>query len=165
MKARVLLLLTLFMLTACGFHLRGSQNSTFSISNIYIDADSAPQLGREVKDRMKGAGIIINESLANASYILTLKKERFEKSVLSVAADTGKVEEFLIKYSVQMDARDSDGKQLINNEPINLARDYTFDETAVLGEFSEKQLLREDLVVRASSQVLRRLQAVITDSN
>ena len=165
MKSRVLLLLTLFMLTACGFHLRGSQSSTFNISNIYIDASNAPQLGREVKGRMKGAGVIVNESPANASYILTLKEERFEKSVLSVAADTGKVEEFLIKYSAKMDARDNDGKQLINNETINLARDYTFDETAVLGEFSENQLLRKDLVVRASSQVLRRLQTLTADSN
>ncbi len=163
MKARLLIVFLVFAVSACGFHLRGSQQSSFDIANIYLSSSNAPQLTRQVMDRMKGAGVTIASSPDSAAYVLTLKQENFEKSVLSVAADTGKVEEFLITYTATMDARTGDGEPLLKDDPITLARDFTFDETSVLGEFSEEQLLREDLVVRASSQVLRRLQAVISE--
>ena len=53
-----------------------------------------------------------------------------------------------------------DGKALLGNERITLSRDYTLDEGAVLGAATEETVIREDLVFRTSSQVLRRLQAV-----
>ena len=44
---------------------------------------------------------------------------------------------------------------------LGMSRDFTFDENAVLGKFSEEEILRDDLVIRSSGQVLRRIQALI----
>ncbi len=61
-----------------------------------------------------------------------------------------------------MDASHSDGKLIVEDDRISASRDFTFDENAVLGKFSEEELLQEDIVRRAASQVLRRLQALTT---
>ena len=45
-----------------------------------------------------------------------------------------------------------------------MTRDFAFDETEVLGEFSEESIIQEDLVRRAASQILRRLQALLSSS-
>ena len=165
MKARLLLICLLILNTACGFHLRGSQQTNFDIANIYIQSSGASKLEKEVRSQLAGAGVAIAKSIQDASYIVNLKEERFEKSVLSVSAETGKVEEFQILYTARMDATDAQGKALILDDPIRISRDQVFDEEAVLGTFSEEQLIEQDLVRISASQVLRRLQALISKSN
>jgi LPS-assembly lipoprotein len=162
MKARILLISLLLLTSACGFHLRGSQLTDFDVSNIYIHTSSAPKLAKEVKSQLAGAGVTVATSPNNATYVVTLKEERFEKSVLSVNAATGKVEEYQILYLAKMDANSADGRTIVEDDPVQSSRDFTFDENAVLGKFSEEELLKEDIVRRASSQVLRRLQALLT---
>ena len=156
-----LLLLALSSLIACGFQLRGAQMVGFTGSNIYVENENATRLKEQVELQLKGAGVKLTDSPQDATYVIRLKNEKFERSVLSVSATTGKVEEYLITYTANMDATEKGGKQLSSNDNIKLSRDYAFDEGAVLGTFSEETVIREDLVFRASSQVLRRLQALI----
>ena len=161
MKARLLLICLLLLTTACGFHLRGSQITGFDIANIYINPSSAPRLAKEVKSQLAGAGITLASSTQEASYIITLKEEGFEKSVLSVSADTGKVEEYQIVFKAMMDATHADGRNIVKNDKVIELRDFTFDEDAVLGKFTEEGIIQEDLIRSAASQVLRRLQALL----
>jgi len=164
MKMRLLLICLMVLTSACGFHLRGSQLTEFDVANIFINPSSAPQLAKEVKSQLTGAGVSLANSAQSSSYIVTLREERFEKSVLSVNAATGKVEEYQILYKAKMDAAHADGQTIIENDNVSSSRDFTFDENAVLGKFSEEALLHEDIVRRAASQVLRRLQALLTAS-
>lgn len=159
---RLLLICLLLLTSACGFHLRGSQLTTFDVANIYIHTAGAPKLTTEVKSQLAGAGVMLADSPQSASYVVTLKEEHFEKSVLSVNAATGKVEEYQILYLARMDASHTNGKTIVEDDPVRSSRDLTFDENAVLGKFSEEELLQEDIVRRAASQVLRRLQALLT---
>lgn len=161
----LLLAFTLSLAAGCGFQLRGAQMTGFTSSSIYLNNQGASQLLEQVRLQLQGAGATIAESPQEADYVLGLTQERFERSVLSVSAVTGKVEEYLITYSAGMDVRKPGGEQLVGNERITLSRDYTFDEGAVLGKSSEESVIRDDLVFRTSSQVLRRLQAVTSNSN
>lgn len=164
MKTRLLLICLMILTSACGFHLRGSQLTDFDVANIYINPSSAPTLAREVKSQLEGAGITLSSSIKSASYVVTLKGENFKKSVLSVSARTGKVEEYQIVFKAKMDAAHADGRNIVKNDKVRSSRDFTFDENAVLGKFSEEEVIHEDLVRRAASQVLRRLQALLSNN-
>ncbi len=163
MKARLLMICMLLLTTACGFHLRGTQvaETGISSSSIYIHSVNAPRLAREVATQISATGVTLANTPESASYRVTLKEENFEKSVLSVAADTGKVEEYQIVYNARIDAVDADGHNIIDNNPVSVARDFTFDENEVLGKFSEEGIVEDDLIRIAASQVLRRLQALL----
>ncbi|MEM6998774.1 MAG: LPS assembly lipoprotein LptE [Pseudomonadota bacterium] len=165
MKTHLLLIGLLLLTSACGFHLRGSQMTNFDVSNIFVQPAGATKLATEVKSQLSGAGVSIANSAETATYIVTLREERFVREVLSVAADTGKVEEFQIVYTAKMDVFSPDGKTIVKNDNVRSVRDFTFDEDAVLGKFSEEALLQEDIVRRAASQVLRRLQALLSSNN
>ena len=164
MKARLILICLLLLTTACGFHLRGSQTVNIDIDNIYINPSSAPRLARQVISQLGGAGVIVAKSSAEATYIVTLKEEGFERNVLSVSADTGKVEEFQVIYNAKIDATHADGRNIINNDTVRVTRDITFDENAVLGKFTEETKIQGDLIRSAASKVLRRLQAKLPAS-
>jgi len=162
MKVRLLLIYFLLLTTACGFHLRGSQTTKINVDNIFINGNSV--LAEKVKSQFKNAGTSFATSPQNAAYIITLKESHFEKSVLSVSPATGKVEEYQMLFQAKVDAMRADGTYIIENENINVVRDFAFDENAVLGEFSEESIIQEDLIRRAASQVLRRLQAILSSS-
>jgi LPS-assembly lipoprotein len=164
MKTRLILICLLLLTTACGFHLRGSQLTKIDIDNIYINPGNAPRLAKEVKSQLGGAGATLANSSQEASFIVTLKEERFDKSVLSVSASTGKVEEYLIVFNAKIDAAHPDGRSIVENDQVSAARDITFDENAVLSKFSEESVIEEDLVRSAANQVLRRLQAILPAS-
>ncbi len=161
MKAHLILICLLLLTTACGFHLRGSQLTEFDISNIYINPSSAPRLAREVKSQLAGAGVTLASSSQGASYVVTLKEEKFEKSVLSVNPSTGKVEEYQLVFNAKIDATHTDGRNIVEDDKVRTSRDFTFDEDSVLGKFSEEEILQDDLIRQAASQVLRRLQALL----
>jgi len=162
MKARLLLIYILLLTTACGFHLRGSQTTKINIDNVFINGGSA--LAEEVKSQFINSGVSLATSAQSAAHIVTLKETNFEKSVLSVSPTTGKVEEYQILFQAKIDAMRADGTYIVENEKITVTRDFAFDETEVLGEFSEESIIQEDLVRRAASQILRRLQALLSSS-
>ena len=81
MKARLLLIYILLLITACGFHLRGSQTTMISVDNIFINGDSA--LAKEVKSQFANAGTSFATSSQNASYIVTLKNRILKNQCLA----------------------------------------------------------------------------------
>ena len=68
MKARLLLIHILLLITACGFHLRGSQTTKINVDNIFINDNSA--LAEEVKSQFKNAGASFAASPQSASKAL-----------------------------------------------------------------------------------------------
>lgn len=166
MKKACLFLLSLALLaTACGFQLRGTLSGHFEVENIHIRSADAAQLGQALRFQLAGAGVTLVENAEGAACIVDLKAETFEKSVLSVSARTGKVEEYRILFSARMDAIGADGQVLARDELIRISRDQIVDEEAVLGNFSEESLIREDLARSAAAQAARRLQALLGKSD
>ena len=87
---------------------------------------------------------VFANSAQSASFVVTLKEESFEKSVLSVSPETGKVEEYQVLLKAKMDLVKADGTFIIEDETLTVIRDFAFDETAVLGEFSEESIIQEN---------------------
>ncbi len=164
MKTQYLLVFLLFTLAACGFHLRGSQQKAANIvvAKVYVANAGAATVTPIVRSQLTSAGASAVKSAAKAEYTLRLERERFEQTVLSVSASTGKVEEYQIALTLYMSVIDSGGQELLLEEPIRTVRDYTFDEDAVLGKFAEEQVLREELSRQAAAEILSRLNRSIS---
>lgn len=150
----------LLCLHACGFQLRGTNLETLQDSSVYVSSNGANQLAAQVRVQLQNADITPVGSASDAVYIIDLSNEFFDRKVLSVSPQTGKVEEYELSYSAKMTIRKSNGEVLVNAEPITAERDYTFDEGSVLGTFTQESVLQTDIAKQAAATVLRRLQAV-----
>jgi len=161
MKHQYLLIVLLFTLSACGFQLRGSQQKvSVQKTKVYVVTTAAQKVGKIVRSKLAGAGASAVASEAAAKYTLKLEHEVFNRTVLSVSAATGKVGQYQLALTVTMSVTDATGKVLLAAEPIDLVRDYTFDEDAVLGKFEEQDLLQDEMAKQAAAQILRRLSDV-----
>lgn len=154
---RYLALLLPLLLTACGFELRGANILPPGKNSIYLV--SSGDLKEQVSIFLEGSDTRLVSDRGSADVVLTLANPRFNRRVLSVDPNTGKEREFELSYTLDMNAKEADGKSLVASQPVTLLRDYVFDRTALIGAGQEESVLREEMVRDAVQQVLSRLRA------
>lgn len=157
---RQLLIPILLLLTACGFHLRGSVQLPPELSEMAVlDAAPATDIAPELRSGLKGTGVQVN---ALALMVLQIKAEQYGKRVLSVDT-SGRAQEYGLSYTVRflLKGIGADGEQAavwLAEESVSLSRDLRFDATAVLGTENEEVQLKAEMRQDAVLQILRRLQ-------
>jgi len=161
MRTNYFLISLLLFLTACGFHLRGSQEAlSLNISNVYIQAVNAARLAAQVRSDLSASDVTFSTTPTSADYVIRLANESLHKSILSVSPVTGKVEEYQLEFSAFLSISKGE-ESLLSNKEIRMVRDYTFDEDAVLGKASEEEVLNQELIGQAASQIIRQIQIVV----
>ena len=162
---RLILLACCLLPAACGFHLRGTQVESVQapVTRVALVDAAAEDVGREVRSLLETAGATVLSAPVGAPYTLLLSGQSLDRSVLSVSAETGKVEEYQLTLTVRMSVVDSEDNELVSGQPIQVARDYPFDEQSVLGSIAEQRVLEQEMIRQAAAQIVRRLDSVVRD--
>jgi LPS-assembly lipoprotein len=154
---KLVLIIVVFSLTACGFQLRGFHAINSRYKNIHVEGAGAPQATAEVTKLLTEGGAKIAPNAKAADAVLTLSNEVYNRRVLSVDSQTGKAREYELLYHVSVGARLPDGKPLLEPTALDLQRDYNFNNAAILGELNEETILRGQMTRDAAEQIVRRL--------
>jgi len=154
----LLTLMALLWLNGCGFHLRGGADVALGVSTVYIQTGGGT-LKAEVARQLQNAGVSVSDKPVVDALQLTLSDEQYDRRVLSVDPNTGKVREYEVGLKARVSARDSRGNDLLKDQEVSQIRDFIFDENAVLGTYQEEQVVRKELTRDTAAQVLRLLQA------
>ena len=92
MKAHHLLIIITLTLSSCGFQLRGTGGITdVNLGSILLQASADSTIAAEVRSQLQMAEVELVQTTEQAELILSLDGEHFERTVLSVAPDSGKV--------------------------------------------------------------------------
>ena len=110
---------------------------------------------RELKLKLQANDVQIVESPTAATAILSIHFDKTDQRVLSVSARNTPTE-YEVFYSIEY-SLDSGETNLQPRQLFTLTRDYTYDETLVLGKSHEEQVLREAIVDDLVRTVLRQL--------
>lgn len=157
----LILVFLLIGLSACGFQLRGTNLQALQNTSIYVQSSGANVLAAEVKRQLLDADVTMVSSASDADYIVNLSNESFRTKVLSVSATTGKADEYEVTYTAMLKITGPDESSTASANPVSASRDYTFDEGAVLGTFTQESVLKKDIAKQVAATVLRRLRAAI----
>lgn len=166
MAPRTLIIaVSLLLLTACGFHLRGYQQpARIHVTSVYLQTEDNGEVAQSVQAQLKAGNSRLVDSAEAAEYVLRLGRQKLQRRVLSVSPSTGKAEEYQLTVSITLSITGSAGQSLVSGQVIKASRDYTFDEDAVLGKSSEEDVLRDELSDQVAGQVLNRLEAAAGSS-
>jgi LPS-assembly lipoprotein len=144
---------------ACGFQLRGETNVPSEMSRTYISApDNFSPFYRKLRDELRRAGVEVVDSPGEASAVFSILTDVTDQRVLSVSARNVPREYevfYLVHYSVENGER-----SIMAPQSLTLTRDYTYDETLVLGKAKEEELLREAIVDDLVRIVLKQLSSL-----
>ncbi len=146
-------------LAACGFQLRAVPDLPAEMSRTYIAAnDRYSQFYRKLRDELRNAGVQLVDSPAQSSAVFSILADEADHRVLSVSARNVPREYevfYTIYYSVE-----SGENTIIPPQTLTRTRDYTYDETLVLGKAREEEMLREAIVDDLVQVVLKQLSSL-----
>ena len=166
--AGLLSVVTLFMLTACGFHLRGAFQLPEEMATVYLQAKNAnSELLLDIKRTLKTNGSVVVDDATKATASLKIKTEKQTQRVISVD-NNGRASEYELKfevvYSLSTISTTEKNTIRIKDRKLELIRDYLYDSTAVLGSSREKAALIRDMQRDAARLMMLQIQAAYRKS-
>jgi len=159
-----------FIITSCGFHLRGNQDLSDVLPEVSLQGTSKySELGRELTRALTAAKVNVFDGSAT---IFKVSNDTFSKRVLSLDS-AGRANQYELSYNlsfslfktvpaqkVTKDAEKEKLLQLVDLIPaqnITVKREYLFDANLVLAEADEERRFKSDMLQEAMLQVTRRL--------
>jgi LPS-assembly lipoprotein len=133
------------LLAGCGFQLRGAVTVPPEMSRTFIETDDRHSLFyRGLRDSLRAAGVEIVDSPVDATATFSIASDNTNQRVLSVSARNVPTE-YEVYYTVVYGVVTRE-RPLLPLRSQTLTRDYTWDESRVLGKEKEEQVLREAIV-------------------
>ena len=144
-------------LPACGFQLRGPRPLPFS--SIYLGVSAHSDLGASLRRRiLANASTEVVDDPAKAEVRLEILQNAPEREILTLTG-AGKVREYELRHVMRFRLVGSAGNEWIAPTTISAKREYTFDDSQVLGKEQEEALLFRDIQADLVDQLMRRLVA------
>ena len=125
----------IFIISACGFQLRGDIQANFESISI---SGGTSSFNKTLQRKFRQAGITI-ESRSKAEKNVEIIKNKFTKTILTLTG-TGTVSEYQLDYFVTYRFKSEDGPW---NLPITIeaSRIYTYDDSDLLAKDEEEKRL------------------------
>ncbi|MGR8947502.1 MAG: LPS-assembly lipoprotein LptE [Gammaproteobacteria bacterium] len=156
----ILIMLAVGGLSACGdWHLRGTRTDLVNLKSVAINGRAAPVLQQALLRELAYSNVRV-VARADSEAVLELGREEFDRRVVSVDPDTGKVRELELTLEVGFAVRDKDGNLLAPYQNLNWLRDFVFDETALLGTNEQESVIRRELAEDAAKTIVLRLETI-----
>ncbi len=146
-------------LGACGFHLRGEAKLPAAAQRVTVQAaDPLSPLTRDLEAALKRSGADIRSAAGEGVATLKLPVMKLSTEPVTISRQA-RVKEFRVVYRVEVELDAPDGSTLLVRTPIELSREYSFDEQQALGAQAEEELIRKELERDMVQQILRRLES------
>ncbi|MDJ0813226.1 MAG: LPS assembly lipoprotein LptE [Woeseiaceae bacterium] len=157
--SRLAALVAVTLLAGCGFQLQGELVTPTGMEKTYIEAvERNSQFHRELRRQLMAAGVEVVDSPAEATAVFAVTSDNTGQRVLSVSARNVPTE-YEVFYTVEYSLV-SGSQTLLAPQALTFTRDYTWDETLVLGKAREEDLLRESIVRDLVRTVLKQISSL-----
>jgi LPS-assembly lipoprotein len=156
MHKKFITLLTLVIVTSCGFHLRGMTEISFKTVSIEGRDLSFTKNLKKILTSNKVAIVLPTE---NPELRLELLSEETEKRILSLSGQ-GLVREFEIFYRVRYRIKNSYSKIWAEEELIETRKDFTYSDSNLLAKEEEERKLNEAMRNEAITNLFNQIQLI-----
>jgi LPS-assembly lipoprotein len=152
------LILLLLIVSGCGFQLRGAVDLPALYEKVYVVERGYSDIGKPLKKALQDAGSVMVNSASSATAVITLLSRGAKRRDLNVSAR--EIKEYELQLNIAFVVQDHTGKQLSEQQVVNVVRTFQNDENNVLGKDNEEQLIRQEMNQTAVIQILYRLKAL-----
>ena len=148
------------LLAACGFQLRGAY--TLPYESLYIAVPDYAVIGAGLKRAIRNTSTRIAESVEDAQASFQPAGESRTSTILALSS-AGRVREKRLVYLYNYRVVDRKGRNLVLPVSVELFRDITYADSAVLAKAQEEGILWQDMENDLVQQVMRRLSMTRPD--
>ena len=156
LKRSITVLGLAFLMTACGFHLRGTGSTQMALTELNFAArDALSPLSKDVKQSLINNKVAISSS---APFTLHLGLEEDSRRTASFTAGTRSAE-YTLTTALNYELRSGNLPALIQDS-VAVQRSYAYNQNNVTGSGQEEALLRQEMRRELVMQLMMRLQAI-----
>ncbi|MBI3775982.1 MAG: hypothetical protein HY273_10595 [Gammaproteobacteria bacterium] len=153
------ILLPVFLLTACGFHLRGAVQLPRGMDVTYLqDQQPSSTIAAPLRQLLTSNGARVTSNVDEATATLRIVSEAFDRHMLSIGR-TATEKTYELIYTVTFAGQAKNNAWNADAQEIRITREMIFDEAQVLAKTAEQEQLRNVMVQDAARQILVRLQS------
>jgi LPS-assembly lipoprotein len=102
----------------------------------------------------------LSASPNDAGVVVKILKEDLSTRVLSIGA-TGKSNESELNYYLRFQFYDNEENPMMDEQTIEMAREFFNDQTAVLAKTNEEQLIRKEIYKQAARMLMARARVAV----
>lgn len=150
-RIKTILILLIFV-SACGYHLRGSEYSAENLKKIYLQGASS-QLQQDFKKAFRFSVNNLVDDINQAEVVVKIIRENMDKQALSLGS-TGRANEFELSYDLQFILLDKAGNKLSKKQTIAVNRDYFNDQKYILAKENEEQVIMTEMYHQAVESII-----------
>ena len=155
------ILLSLLLLSGCGFHLKHNDQLVEKYPQIFLQSSSPNgDLVRLIKIRLRGAGIQIAAMPADDIATLKIGRERRSSRTISLYVNAQNAEKELsynLSYSIQSPGYPAE------SFTFNLYRDFLDNSAQALAKSREEELLTEEMRTIAANHIITTILSLKND--
>ncbi len=154
MHKKFITLLTLLMITSCGFHLRGMTEISFK--SVSLEGKEL-SFTKNLKKTLASNKVAIVLPTENPELRVELLSEESEKRILSLSGQ-GLVREFEIFYRVRYRVKTVDSETWSQENILETRRDFTYSDSNLIGKEEEERQLNESMRNEAITNLFNQIQ-------
>mgnify|MGYP005849632153 FL=1 len=156
-------LVTVALLSACGWQLRGNLTLDNRIDRLQVvSAERYSPMDTALRERLEDSGVTLVEDQASASHVLEVNRENRQTRIAGVGADA-LASAFEITLSTSFDFFLADGTPLGRNLTSSVTRSFNASADTAGSGSREEELILEEMRRELAQQMLRRVQALVTN--
>lgn len=150
-------LLVVFLLSACGFHLRGMIDIPEWLDNVsIISRDGNKELVAKLKSVLEGYKIKVNDDPALAKYWLMINRSNLQQQIVSIGASTNPRQYQLI-MTTEFSLTTPKGQVVKPVRQVTVTRQLTVNNDRILGSNAEESILISEMRQDTVIQIINRL--------
>ena len=159
LAARLLLSITLLcVVTACGWHLRGSLPLPSGLDSIaVINQAETTELNAQLVSLLKANNVTIADAVNDAQLIITIVSQQNSRRIATYGSNA-RVSEYELGNEAVFSVSNSQGELLLPLTDIATSRTYRYDENDVVGMSGEERLIQQEMLRELAQNILRRLR-------
>lgn len=158
MKKIVSIIFISFLLTACGFHLRGYEPISPALKTVYLETkDPYDSFTKELKHVLAAAGVQLVSKPQSNAVMLEIINTKFNRQIDNIGS-SGQNTIYLLTYNITYQIRNAQGVAVQTPQTINTFRNYSAGTNQLLGDTYVEHNLHEDMQRDVIYQLLNRLQ-------
>ena len=152
-----LLILTVFLMTACGYHLRGAIDLPTELKDVYIEGASEP-LRDQFRKVLESSTVKLVNTRAEAGTVITVSNEDSLKRAISLGS-SGLANQYGLEYRLNYRVTDKNDRQLVKPQPIEIRREYFNNQQLILAKDNEEIVIRNEMYQQAVRTMLNQIRA------
>lgn len=156
---KLIALLPMLALAACGFHLRGSAAMPNGMQRVHLTVGGGGDFQRKLARALLASNVTLEDEGGPGIAELRVPAQNFTVQSLTING-AAQVTEFAVRFHVVFTATDAEGKVIAPAQAIDLQREYSYDASQPVGTQSQMEQIQGSLIDDAIQAVLFRLQAV-----